>query len=101
MTDFPAGLRPVQVGDAPTDDAAAMGRGGSHLRVSVDGADWDLVTVHLKSKLLAFPGGRFAPRDEDERARFGAYALCRRAAEAATVRVHADGVLGDKGRTGR
>lgn len=97
VTDFPAGLRPVQVGDAESDNAAAMGRGGSHLRVSVDGADWDLVTVHLKSKLLTFPGGRFAPRDEDERARFGAYALYRRAAEAATVRVHASGVLDGHG----
>ena len=54
------------------------------------GSDWDLVTVHLKSKLLTYPGGRFAPDDEDQRARFGAYALYRRAAEAATVRVHAD-----------
>ena len=43
------------------DTSAAMGRGGLHLRVEVDGADWDLVTVHLKSKLLTFPGGRFAP----------------------------------------
>jgi len=70
-----------------------MGRGGVHLRVRVDGVDWDLVSVHLKSKLLTFPGGRFAPDDEDQRARFGAYALYRRAAEAATVRVHADTVL--------
>jgi hypothetical protein len=45
-----------------------MGRGGVQLRVSVDGADWDLVTVHLKSKLLTYPGGRFAPDDEDQRA---------------------------------
>jgi endonuclease/exonuclease/phosphatase family metal-dependent hydrolase len=45
-----------------------------------------LVTAHLKSKLLTFPGGRFSPHDEDERARFAAYALYRRAAEAATLR---------------
>ena len=68
-----------------------------HLRVNVDGTDWDLVTVHLKSKLLTFPGGRFAPDNEDQRARFGAYALFRRAAEAATVRVYADTVLDGHG----
>jgi endonuclease/exonuclease/phosphatase family metal-dependent hydrolase len=38
-----------------------------------------LITTHLKSKLLTFPGDRFVPHDEDERARFAAYALYRRA----------------------
>jgi hypothetical protein len=52
-----------------------------------------LVTAHLKSKLLTFPGGRFVPHDEDERARFAAYALFRRAGEAATLRVWATGAL--------
>ena len=46
-----------------------------------------LVTTHLKSKLLTFPGGRFNPHDETERARYATYALDRRAAEAATLRV--------------
>ncbi len=45
-----------------------------------------LVTCHLKSKLLTFGPDRFAPRDEGERARYAAYGLFRRAAEAATVR---------------
>jgi hypothetical protein len=93
---FPTGLRSIQDGDAEADTSAAMGRGGVQLRVSVDEVDWDLVTVHLKSKLLTYPGGRFAPDNEDQRARFGAYALFRRAAEAATVRVHADTVLDGK-----
>jgi len=97
VTGFPPGLRPVQVGDTQADTAAGMGRGASHLQVNVDGVDWDLVTVHLKSKLLTFPGGRFSPRDEDERARFGAYALYRRAAEAATIRIHANDVLNEHG----
>jgi len=35
----------------------------------------------MKSKLLTFPGGRFSTNDEGERARYGAYALFRRAAE--------------------
>jgi predicted extracellular nuclease len=42
---------------------------------------------------LTFPGGRFSPRDEDERARFATYALFRRAAEAATVRAAATTIL--------
>jgi hypothetical protein len=36
--------------------------GGVRLRVSVVGVDWDLLTARLKSKLLTYPGGRFAPR---------------------------------------
>jgi Endonuclease/Exonuclease/phosphatase family len=52
-----------------------------------------LVTTHLKSKLLTFPGNKFQPKDEGQRARFGAYALYRRAAEAATLRVWATNAL--------
>src|SRR4029453_1129923 len=52
-----------------------------------------LVTTHLKSKLLTFPGEHFQPNDEGERARFAAYALYRRAAEAATLRVWATTAL--------
>ena len=95
---FPPPLRPVQVGDDAGDDTSAMGRGGLHLRIAVGGKDWDLVTVHLKSKLLSFPGGRFQPKDEGERARFAAYALYRRAAEAATVRDQANTLLDGHGR---
>ena len=47
-----------------------------------------LLVAHLKSKLLSYPGGRFAPLDEDERARVGGYALNRRTAEAVTLRAH-------------
>jgi endonuclease/exonuclease/phosphatase family metal-dependent hydrolase len=54
----------------------------------------DLVSTHLKSKLLTFPGGRFSPRDEDERARYGVYALHRRAAESAGVRAAVTALLG-------
>jgi hypothetical protein len=63
-----------------------MGRGALRVGVRVGGRSVDLLTCHLKSKLLTFPGGRFAPRDEGERARVGVYALYRRTAEAATVR---------------
>ena len=101
---FPDGTGPVRV----QDDGASMtrmGRGALKARVTVAGTRVDLVTAHLKSKLLHFAGNRFAPRDEGERARYAGYALALRTAEAITLRHHvtrmleADGsalvVLGD------
>jgi hypothetical protein len=52
---------------------------GPMIVASDKGGAVDVVSCHLKSKLLSFPGGRFSPRDEDERVRFGV-ALNRRAA---------------------
>jgi len=99
---FPTGLSPVQVADPPNPTTppatqAHMGRGALHVRVTASGHDLVVVIVHLKSKLLSFPGHRFTPKDEDERARFAAYALGLRAAEAVTVRTHMSGVLGGDG----
>jgi endonuclease/exonuclease/phosphatase family metal-dependent hydrolase len=100
---FPAGMAPVQVGDAPADPSGPpatqehMGRGALQITVTVNGQDVTVLTTHLKSKLLTFPGGRFQPRDEGERARFGAYALGLRAAEAVTLRAHLSQVLGGQG----
>lgn len=51
--------------------------------------------------MLSYPGGRFTPRDEDQRARYGGYALNRRAAEAATVRIQANATLDGRGTTRR
>jgi endonuclease/exonuclease/phosphatase family metal-dependent hydrolase len=93
--DFPEGLQPVQVGD-DGDTIEAMGRGALRVRVRAGGRDIDLVNCHLKSKLLSFPGG-FSPSDEGQRARYGAYALYRRAAEATTVRAYANDLLDDQG----
>lgn len=98
IVDFPLPLRPVQSDDQAGSEART-GRGVLAVTVRHAGSDVRLVTAHLKSKLLTFPGGRFQPRDEDERARFGAYALYRRAAEAATVRVAVDAMLADAGET--
>lgn len=85
---FPTGLRPIQVDDTHT-DIAVMGRPALAATVHSAGRAVDLITAHLKSKLLTFPGGRFSTRDGGERARFGVYALNRRAAEAATARAQA------------
>lgn len=99
---FAPGLDPVQVADDGP-PAAAMGRAALRARVEVAGQPVDLLTCHLKSKLLSYPPGRggrprFNPRDEGERARHGVYALGRRAAEAATVRAEATRLLADLGR---
>jgi endonuclease/exonuclease/phosphatase family metal-dependent hydrolase len=94
-------LQAVQVDDDGA-TLAAMGRGALAITVQLDSGDpVRLVTTHLKSKLLTFPGGRFQPHDEDERARFAAYALYRRAAEAATLRVWATAALGGTGQNDR
>ena len=94
---LPPRLRPVQVDDAGT-TVERMGRGALRVRVEAATGPLDVLTAHLKSKLLSYPGGRFSPRDEGERARTAAYALFRRAAEAAAVRVAADDTLRGRGR---
>jgi endonuclease/exonuclease/phosphatase family metal-dependent hydrolase len=94
---FPPPLASVQ-DDDKGGLQTAMGRGAVAITVtSTEGQAVQLVTAHLKSKLLTFPGGRFNPRNEDERARFAAYALFRRAAEATTLRVWATASLGPSG----
>jgi len=95
VSKFPAPLGPVQVDDTGA-TMNAMGRGALRVRVTAGGRPIDAVVCHLKSKLLSFPGG-FQPSDEDERVRFAAYALDRRAAEAATVRSFATGLLDGHG----
>lgn len=94
---FPAELRPVQADDSGL-TAGQAGRGV--LAVEVEGGDGPLLVAvcHLKSKLLSYPDGRFQPRDEGERARYGAYALYRRAAEATALRALADELLAGDGR---
>jgi endonuclease/exonuclease/phosphatase family metal-dependent hydrolase len=96
ISQFPAPLAPVQVDD-DGNTIDAMGRGALRVRVVAGAHQLDVVTCHLKSKLLSFPGGRFQPHDEAERARFAAYALDRRAAEAVTVRACADRLLDGHG----
>jgi len=90
---FPDKLHPIQQGDKEGDETKTMGRPALHVRARLDGTDIEIVTAHFKSKLLTFPNGRFTPTDEGERARFGAYALYRRAAEATTVREAATRLL--------
>jgi endonuclease/exonuclease/phosphatase family metal-dependent hydrolase len=91
-------LRAIQGEDDPQHAVGAMGRGVLGVDVRISGQlSVTLLVCHLKSKLLSFPGpggrSRFFPRNEGERARYGAYALYRRAAEAVTTRAAVDGVL--------
>ncbi len=83
IVDFPEGFSPVQINDKG-ETIEQMGRLVLKVRVRKDGAMFDIVSVHLKSKLLSYPGGRFSPRDEGERTRYSVYALHRGAAEAIT-----------------
>src|SRR3954452_7883751 len=93
VIDLPAALSPVKVADDGT-TMTQLGRGALAVTATTStGVRVRALTVHLKSKLLSFPGGRFATTDEDQRARYGVYALNRRAAEAAAVRYWATASL--------
>lgn len=73
-----------------------MSRGTLRIRVQKEGLTVDVITAHLKSKLLTFPrpgGSSFAPRNENERAQIGGIALLKRTAEAVTIRMHANSLL--------
>jgi hypothetical protein len=94
---FPEHISAVQVDDEGGTQTT-MGRGALMIAIEIGNQSVQLVTAHLKSKLLTFPGNRHQPRDEDERARFAAYALYRRAAEAASLRVAVTAALSGLGR---
>lgn len=93
---FPVGLRPVQIDDDGT-TLDRMGRPALHVQIELHGLTINVISCHLKSKLLTFPGGRFSPRDEHERTRHAVYALSRRAAEAAAVRAYVTDILAGPG----
>jgi hypothetical protein len=57
------------------------GRGAVRTRVNVANKPVHIITAHLKSKLLEFPGNQFSTKDEDLRVRVAAAALARRSAE--------------------
>lgn len=87
-------------GTADTEPVTRMGRGALRIRVTQHGLTVDLITAHLKSKLLTFPrpegspqSSRFNPRDEGERAQVAGIALRRRTAEAVTLRIRANALL--------
>ncbi len=62
------------------------------ITVAHDGGEIDIVTAHLKSKLLTF-GGNFSTTNETLRAQTAYFALERRAAEATSLRERVTGLL--------
>jgi endonuclease/exonuclease/phosphatase family metal-dependent hydrolase len=83
-------------GTGDTTPVTRMSRGALRIRVTKQGLTVDLMTVHMKSKLLTFPrpgGSSFTPRDENERAQVGGIALHKRTAEAVTLRINANSLL--------
>lgn len=62
------------------------------ITVTHSGRPVDIVTAHLKSKLLTF-GGHFSTTDETRRAHTAFFALERRAAEATSIREQVTGLL--------
>lgn len=99
IVDFPPGPALDINGLSTTGDPKAitqMGRGALRIRVTKNGITVDLITAHLKSKLLTFPrpgGSSFSPRDEGERAQVAGIALMRRSAEAVTLRIRVNAIL--------
>jgi endonuclease/exonuclease/phosphatase family metal-dependent hydrolase len=86
VVDLPTALAPVKVDDDGT-TISQLGRGAVAVTcTTAAGTPVRALTCHLKSKLLTFPGHHFDTHDEAQRARYGVYALDRRAAEAAAVR---------------
>ena len=98
VVELPVQLHPIQQDDTAAAGMHRMGRGALHVTVHYGELEVQFVCCHLKSKLLSSPNpNSFVPTDEDQRARYGAYALYRRAAEAATIRSYVDQVLDGKG----
>jgi predicted extracellular nuclease len=85
ITDLPT-QPPLVFQDLGGKPVTKMGRGAVHVRVQKNGAVLNVITAHLKSKLLEFPHG-FSTKDEDLRVRVAAAALARRTAEAAALRM--------------
>jgi endonuclease/exonuclease/phosphatase family metal-dependent hydrolase len=104
IVDFPPGPALDINGFSETGNSTPinrMGRGALRVRVTKNGLTVDLITAHLKSKLLTFPrpgGSSFTPRDEEERAQVAGIALLQRTAEAVTLRIRANALLAGNNR---
>lgn len=97
IADFPEGLSPVQINDKG-ETIEQMGRPALKVRVRKDAEMFDIVSVHLKSKLLSYPGGRFSPRGQHTRVNALATRSTHCIAEAAAVRSGVVDLLAGDGR---
>jgi endonuclease/exonuclease/phosphatase family metal-dependent hydrolase len=105
IVDFPPGPA-LQVHhlteNGETTRLTRMGRGALHIRVEKDGQKVHLITAHLKSKLLSFPRPfplNFTAESEEQRAQVAGITVMRRAAEAVTLRIHANALLENNANT--
>lgn len=113
---FPRLIRPVQTRDPNFDDPGTpavdesltnrLSRAVQEVTVEIDAQPVTVLSCHFKSKLIRYPrrrglagGSQFEPNDEDERYRYGAYALYRRTCEAMAVRDRVNRIL--EGSAGR
>lgn len=71
---------------------ANLPRPALQITIQHQGNAIDIITTHLKSKLLTFRG-HFSTKDESLRAQTTYFALERRAAEATTIREHVTDLL--------
>lgn len=87
----------LALADENGEPVKAMRRGALWVRTTVDGLKLNLVTAHLKSKLLSYPkpggGTAFSTNDENLRARVASLALGERTAEAVTLRTRVTQIL--------
>ncbi len=91
--EFPQGAL-TNVTDSDGDVIRNMGRGAIKATVVVaPGLLVNVITVHLKSKLVTYSNGRRSPRDENERARETGVAVFKRTAEAVALRVYLNPLL--------
>ncbi|MBW4501998.1 MAG: endonuclease/exonuclease/phosphatase family protein [Scytonema hyalinum WJT4-NPBG1] len=108
VVDFPEGSLFKVLGQVTEDSVTEinrMGRGSLCILVRPEqDISIHLINAHLKSKLLTFPSTtnrpRFAPKDENERARVAGLALLRRTAEAVALRVKANELLENNAKQG-
>jgi endonuclease/exonuclease/phosphatase family metal-dependent hydrolase len=91
--EFPQGSL-TNVTDSDGDLIRNMGRGAIKATVVVaPGVLVNVITAHLKSKLVTYANGRRSPRDENERARETGVAEFKRTAEAVALRVYLNPLL--------
>ena len=93
LRDFPVTV--PNIFDEDGDPIARMGRGAPHVEIQFQGINIHIISTHLKSKLLTFPGGAFSTNNETLRAQIGAIALNKRTAEATTIRLAANQIMTD------
>ena len=89
IVDFPSGLLSSVTQHPGQVPISRLMRGALSVQVTPPGsAPIRIITTHLKSKLLSYPGGRYSPLHELERAAAEHLALAQRTAEVMTLREH-------------